>query len=178
MTKLIIIRGPSAAGKSTVAKTLMSRTKRPTLLVDLDYYRFAFVNPPERDHNLEYELSGNDIITALELGFDVIFEGNFKAGENDPFLKKLFDAHKEENYLFYLDASLDETLKRHKTKTPYSPTIPILSEDRVRELYQFASPIGRENEIIIPEYSTLEQTVDKIMEVAGIKTQPPTNNGL
>lgn len=37
MTKLIIIRGPSGVGKSTVAKALMQRTTRPTVLVDLHY---------------------------------------------------------------------------------------------------------------------------------------------
>src|ERR1700729_2580450 len=54
VTKLIIIRGPSGAGKSTVAQALMKRTKRSTVLVDLDYYRFGFVNPPKRNHELEY----------------------------------------------------------------------------------------------------------------------------
>jgi guanylate kinase len=35
MTKLIILRGPSGLGKSTIATALMKRTKRPTVLVDL-----------------------------------------------------------------------------------------------------------------------------------------------
>src|SRR5215831_4331642 len=86
MAKLIIIRGPSGVGKSTVAKALMMRTKRPTVLVDLDHYRFSFVNPPNRDHNLEYEMSGSDVLIGLMLGFDVIFDGNFTATARDPFL--------------------------------------------------------------------------------------------
>ena len=110
MTKLIIIRGPSGVGKSTVAKALMKRTKRPTVLVDLDHYRFSFVNPPNHDHDLEYEMSGSDVLIGLKLGFDVIFDGNFTATAHDPFLEKLLSAHPEENYLFYLDASLNETL--------------------------------------------------------------------
>src|SRR5579859_8160089 len=115
MAKLIIIRGPSGVGKSTVARASMRRTERPTVLVDLDHYRFSFVNPPNYDHDLEYEMSGSNVLIGLRLGFDVIFDGNFTATANDPFLKKLFDIHAEENYIFYLDATLKETLKRHET---------------------------------------------------------------
>src|SRR5258708_38036875 len=67
------------AGKSTVAQALMKWTTRPTVLVDLDHYRFSFVNPPNRDHDLEYEMSGSDVLIGLKLGFDVIFDGNFTA---------------------------------------------------------------------------------------------------
>jgi hypothetical protein len=67
MTKLIIIRRPSGVGKSTVAKDLMKRTKRPTVLVDLDHYRFSFVNPPNHNHDLEYEMSGSDVLIGLKL---------------------------------------------------------------------------------------------------------------
>lgn len=163
MTKLIIIRGPSGVGKSTVAKALMKRTKRPTVLVDLDHYRFSFVNPPNHAHDLEYEMSGSDVLIGLRLGFDVIFDGNFTATAHDPLLAKWFSAHPEENYLFYLDASLNETLKRHETKSH-----PRISTDKMKEVYQYASAIGHENEVIIPESSSLEQTVEQIAQIAGI----------
>src|SRR5215472_11066201 len=128
MTKLIIIRGPSGAGKSTVAKALMKRTTRPTVLVDLDHYRFSFVNPPNDDHDLEYEMSGSDVLIGLQLGFDVIFDGNFTATARDPFLAKLLSAHPEETYLFYLEARLNETLKRQQAKSH-----PRISTDKMKE---------------------------------------------
>ena len=163
MTKLIIIRGPSGAGKSTVAQALMKRTTRPTVLVDLDHYRFSFVNPPYRDHDLEYEMSGSDVLIGLKLGFDVIFDGNFTATARDPFLEKLLSAHPEETYLFYLDASLNETLKRHETKSH-----PRISTDKMKEVYQYASPTGHEKEVILPESSSVEQTVEQIAQITGI----------
>jgi len=162
MTKLIIIRGPSGVGKSTVAQALMRRTTRPTVLVDLDHYRFSFVNPPNYDHDVEYEMSGSDVLIGLRLGFDVIFDGNFSATANDPFLEKLLAAHPEENYLFYLDATLNETLKRHETKTN-----PRISADKMKEVYKFASPTGHEKEVTIPESSSLEQTVEQIALITG-----------
>lgn len=163
MTKLIIIRGPSGVGKSTVAKALMQRTTRPTVLVDLDHYRFGFVNPPHPDHGLEYELSGSDILIGLQLGFDVIFDGNFAAEEHDPFLDMLFRAHPEQNYLFYLDASLHETLKRHETKAN-----PRISTEKMKEVYPYAAPTGHQNEVIIPESSSVAQTVEQIAQITGM----------
>lgn len=163
MTKLIILRGPSGVGKSTVAQALLKRTTRPTVLVDLDHYRFSFVNPPHEDHNLEYEMSASDILLGLQLGFDVIFDGNFTATAHDPFLEKLLSAHAEETYLFYLDASLDETLKRHETKSH-----PRISKEKMKEVYPYASPTGHENEIVIPQDSSLEQTIEHITKIVDI----------
>lgn len=163
MTKLIFLRGPSGVGKSTVAQALLQRTTRPTVLVDLDHYRFSFVNPPYEDHNMEYEMSASDILIGLRLGFDVIFDGNFTATAHDPFLEKLLSAHPEETYLFYLDASLEETLKRHETKSH-----PRIAKEKMKEVYPYASPIGHEKEIIIPHVSSLEQTIEHITKSVGI----------
>lgn len=170
-TKLIIIRGPSGVGKSTVAQALMNRTKRPTVLVDLDHYRFGFVNPPRRDHELEYEMSGSDVLIGLRLGFDVIFDGNFTADARDPFLEKLFQAHSEENYLFYLDASLPETLRRHETKPAAR-----ISTNKMREAYKYASPTGRKEEVVIPESSSLGQTVEQIIMITCIGAKQGLDN--
>jgi AAA domain len=163
VTKLIVIRGPSGVGKTTVAHALMNWTKRPTVLIDLDHYRFSFVNPPGYSHDLEYEMSGSDVLIGLKLGFDVIFDGNFTARAPDPFLERLFSAHPRENYLFYLEASLDETLRRHKTKVN-----PRITTDKMEELYQYASPTGYEGEVLIPEGSSLEQTIEQIARVTEI----------
>lgn len=163
MSKLIIIRGPSGVGKSTVAEALMERANRPTVLVDLDHYRFSFVNPPKTDHDLEYEMSASDVLIGLRLGFDVIFDGNFTANADDPFLEKLLAAHPEDNYLFYLDATLHETLMRHETKAN-----PRIDTGKMKEVYKYASPTGDQREVVIPEDSTLEQTVADIRRIAGI----------
>lgn len=160
MAKLIIIRGPSGVGKTTVARALMKRTRRPGVLVDLDHYRFSFVNPPRRDHGLEYEMSASDVNIGLQLGFDVIFDGNFTAEDPDPFLDRLFSTHPEENYLFYLEATLRETLKRHATRVA-----PRISTRKMREVYKYASPTGLAGEVVIPQSSSLEQTVEQIIRV-------------
>ena len=126
-------------GKTAVARALMKRTERPTVLVELDYYRFSFVNPPSRDHGLEYEMSGSDALIALNLGFDVVFDRNFTAEDPDPFLDRLFSARPRENYLFYLDATSRETLKRHATKL--NPRIPPKCRSRDYRFHRIRVPL-------------------------------------
>lgn len=143
MSKLIIIRGPSGAGKSTVAKALFERVTRPTVLIERDYYMFMFKTPngiavPDK------ELIENDILTCLKHGFDVIFEGNFKVTTHNQMLEKLFNSHQKDNYVFYLDVSLEETLKRHNSRKQ------IISENEMKNLYGHATPMNHSTETIIP----------------------------
>jgi hypothetical protein len=112
---------------------------------------------------LEYEMSGSNVLIALNLGFDVVFDGNFTAEDPDPFLDRLFSAHPRENYLFYLDATLHETLKRRATKLN-----PRISTKKMREVYRYASPTGRPEEVVIPQTSSLDQTVEQIIRTTGI----------
>ena len=100
MSKLLIIRGPSGSGKSTVSKALMAKVKRPTVLIDLDYYRFIHVNGVGK-HGLEHEMCINNILIALSKGFDVIFEGNYNAHERPDFFNAVFKGQADENYICY-----------------------------------------------------------------------------
>ncbi len=162
MSKLLIIRGPSGAGKSTVAKALMERVARPTVLISRDYYMFMFkvadnIDVPDK------ELIENNILLCLKRGFDVIFEGNFKITTHKPMLERLFKAHPNENYVFYLDVSLDETLKRHSKRAEQ-----LITEDEMKNLYNYATPMEHSSEIIVSEESSIEDTVSLIQKTAGI----------
>lgn len=162
MSKFIIIRGPSGSGKSTVAKMLMSLVSRPTVLIDRDYYRFMFKTDDENKVQiLGKELIENNILICLKYDFDVIFEGNFRIDTHKLLLERLFESHPEENYIFYLDTSLTETLKRHDMRVGK-----IISKQKMEELYKFATPMNHPREIIIPETSTLEETVNLIQKIA------------
>jgi adenylate kinase family enzyme len=161
MSKLIIIRGPSGAGKSTVAKALFEKATRPTALLGRDHYMFMFkasgdVDVPDK------ELIQQNILTCLDRGFDVIFEGNFRMSSHQPMLERLFKAHPNENYVFYLDVSLEETLRRHEGREQ------IISADKLKELYEFATPMNHSHEVIIPGHTTAKDTVKLIQQTAKI----------
>lgn len=162
MSKLIIIRGPSGAGKSTIAKELMAKVTKPTALIERDYYMFMF-KPDDGNVVLDKELIENNILACLKHGFDVIFEGNFKIDTHKKLLDRLFEAHPDNNYIFYLEASLPETLRRHELRSEK-----IISKEKMEELYNYATPMNHQNEIVIPQSSSQEETVELIRKTAQI----------
>lgn len=161
MNKLIIIRGPSGAGKSTVAKALMARVTKHTALLARDQYMFMFNGG--QDEAIDRELIEHDILFCLERGLDVIFEGNFKISTHKEMLERLFKIHPDSNYVFYLEASLAETLRRHDTRKEK-----IISKKEMEELYDYATPMNHQSESIIPEGSSLDETVNFIRKTAKI----------
>jgi guanylate kinase len=158
---LVVIRGPSGAGKSTVAQSLFAEVSTPVALLDLDHYRFMFRNAPGSTERPEYAAAGAAIQAALGLGFDVIFEGNFRVAENGALPLQLFDLPGAQTFAFYLEASLDETLQRHEGRADQRMTT-----ERMRELYDFCRPLDQYPEVIIPQHSTIQQTVATIRQLA------------
>lgn len=157
--KLIIIRGPSGAGKSTVARALAAASSRPTAVVDRDHYLFLFnAVAPAPDQ----ELLESTIRFCLDRGFDVVFEGNFKAHTHAALLDRLFAAHPRENFVFYLDVSLDETIRRHEGRRQ------IISVEKMCELYPATTPLGLPGEVLVPETLRADEVVRLIRDTASI----------
>jgi adenylate kinase family enzyme len=170
--KLIIIRGPSGVGKSTVARAVKERSDRPTLLLEQDLFRPLF-NKGGTDSDIPiWELIEASVKVGLQHRYDVILEGILnvqKPGRLD-FFENLFRYHPEENYLFYLDASFDETLKRHESRPDKKIEF---GEKEMREWWDLASKMGHANEVVIPENSTIDETATKIGEIAGLNLVKP-----
>jgi len=76
--KFIILRGPSASGKTTIAKELFKKTKGKTVLIQQDYYRFIF-KPAEGgskpNSDVIYRMIEHNTALALQSGYNVILEG-------------------------------------------------------------------------------------------------------
>jgi adenylate kinase family enzyme len=161
VSKFVIIRGPCGAGKSTVARRLFEQVTRPTALVERDRYMFMF-RAPGGTHVPDKELIELDILKCFERGFDVIFEGNFRPGTHRDLLERLFSQHPDDNYVFYLDVSLEETLRRHGTRER------IISEPEMRALYEYAVPLGHASESIVPEHFSIEEAVAHIRRIADL----------
>lgn len=161
MSKLIIIRGPSGSGKSTVAKQLQSRLPSPTLLLQEDKIRFMFSDWREPAHTASKELATASILSGLDSGLDVIYEGISNIKTYDKFFQQIFAIHPNDNYFFYLDVDFDETIKRHDTRPQRSEFGPV----EMKQWLEYASPTGYKCETIIPKESSVEETVNKIIEV-------------
>lgn len=166
-SKLIILRGPSASGKSTVATELFKKATRNTCLIEQDYYRFMF---RPRDHGSKqnsatmHKMITNNVLTALSDGYDVIAEGIFstKSYAND--FNEIFRQHSTENYSYYFDVSLEETIRRHRTRP--SRNTSTYTENDLRTFYNNEYGSIHDNEKIISEESSLDETIEYIIETS------------
>ena len=65
-----------------------------------------------------------------------------------------------DSYIYYIDVSLEETLKRHRTK----PIVDEVTDEQLTSWYQPKNYLDVSEEIIIDETSTLEKTVALIKD--------------
>lgn len=161
-SKLIIIRGPSASGKSTVANELFRRAKRPTLLISEDTIRKMFSDHIKTGHLPSKELAVKAVLTGLENGFDVIYQGMLRVNDgNENRFDELLNSHPKNNYFFYLDVSLEGTVERHKGRLKSDQ----FSAQTMKKWWGFSSPTHFDIETIIAEDSTLENTIETIYKI-------------
>lgn len=158
-SKLIILRGPSGSGKTTVAKILFESAKNKTALIEQDHYRIIFKpagGGSKYNGATIHKMIKNDTLIALKDGYDVILEGILSVRSYGEVLEEIFKKHPKENYIFYFDISLEETLRRHQErKIPGNK----FSEEDMKEWYTAAHRSGHELEQIIPEGYSKEETL-------------------
>ncbi len=153
MPKLIIIRGNSGSGKSTVAKTLQRKIGRNTMLISQDIIRRETLWVNDGVGTMALPL----IINMLQYGKAhckvVILEGILCAS----WYKELFESAVQEFssniFAYYYDLPFEETLVRHQTK----PKLFEFGEEEMRRWWNEKDYIG----VIIEKVFTKEISLDE-----------------
>ena len=109
MPKIIILRGNSGSGKSTVAKELQKRLGYGILLLSQDYLRREMIYVPDKP--------GNKAISLLEALIDygahncafVILEGILYADIYADLFQKIKEVYKDQIYAYYFDISFNNS---------------------------------------------------------------------
>lgn len=161
--KLIVIRGNSGSGKSTIAKELRKRSKRKIAIVEQDYFRRFVLKEREDESADNIDLIFQTANFALTRGYDVILEGILAFHSYQAMLEKLKNVCPD-RYFFYVDVSFEETLRRHATK----PNANDFGEEEMRKWYLAKDLTGFKDEMVIPETSSAEEATDLIMHRSGI----------
>ena len=157
--KLIVLRGPSGSGKSTAAALLRSRFDQPTALVGQDHLRRIILKEKDIPDGNNHDLIKQVVLFSLERGYNVIMEGIFDAGRYEHMFEEILEQHSDDNYFFYFDVSLKETLRRHQTK----PNKADFGETEMREWFNSNDLLSCVKEITIPELNSLEAVVAQIL---------------
>ena len=104
MGKLIILRGNSGSGKTTVAKELQKKFGYNTMLISQDEIR----------RNI---LRVKDGIDTKALPLIVILEGIMYEEWYNPLFKVANELYGSNVYSYYFDIPFEETIRRHQTRS-------------------------------------------------------------
>jgi predicted kinase len=157
--KLIILRGNSGSGKSTIAKKLQSSMGNKTLLVPQDVVRREMLRSKDEDHNLSTQLIYELAMYGKKIGFDVIVEGILVERRYGDMLRKLIDDFGTETYVYYFDITFEETLRRHMLK----PAANDFGETEMRQWWRKDDYLGFEGEKKITDEMSEDQIFAMIM---------------
>jgi hypothetical protein len=170
VTKLVVIRGNSGAGKSSVAREVRQRYGRGCALVEQDYLRRVVLR--EHDHSdlagLAPELIGTTARLALRSGYHVVLEGILHTSRYGPMLHELIAAHPGDSHVYYLDVPFAETIRRHATR----PQVADFTPEQMRDWFAPGDVLGIPGEHVVPETSALAETVALVLRTSGLTDAP------
>lgn len=115
-SKLIILRGNSGSGKTTIAKCLQNHLGQGTLLVSQDVVRRDMLKVHDRDGNLSIDLIYQIAAYGKGTCEFVIVEGILNSARYGEMLKNLIQLYNGNAHTYYFDLSIEETIKRHNSR--------------------------------------------------------------
>lgn len=168
--QLIVLRGNSGSGKTSVALALREQYGRGVAWVSQDMLRREVLREHDRPGAANIGLIDQVTRYALGAGYHVVLDGILLASRYEPMLAGLSRDHNGPSHFYYFDVGLDETLRRHETRPQRSR----FSAADMRGWYQPRDLLATIGERVIPETSSLGQTVSTILADTGLLTAPLT----
>ncbi|MFJ9675374.1 kinase [Streptomyces sp. NPDC101221] len=170
-TRLVIVRGNSASGKSSVAAGLREAFGRNLAIVGQDNLRRIVLREHDRPDAANIGLIDLTTRYALDHGFHVVLEGILYADHYGVMLHDLIRAHRGVTRCYYLDVPFETTLLRHASK-PDAAYLDHVTETHLRDWYRDKDLLPTVPETVIDTASTLGQTVGQIMRETGLDRVP------
>lgn len=159
MKKLIILRGNSGSGKSSVAKSLQKQIGRNTLIIPQDTVRRELLWVHDGYSTEALPL----LISLLQYGYEhcevVILEGILKAEWYEPLFHEAVELFGDEIYAYYYDIPFEETLRRHETRDIRFK----FGETEMRRWWNDKDYLTCIHEMTIDENLSLDETVHMIL---------------
>ncbi len=155
MSKLIILRGNSGSGKTTVSKILQEKFGRNTMLISHDIVRMQILHAKDVEalpfimQLLKYGRQNSDI---------TILEGILPVEVYMPLSELAVQEYGKDIFAFYYDLPFEETLQRHATK----PSREDFGEQNMRRWWKEKDFIDIIPEKIITKNLSISDTVDMI----------------
>lgn len=117
MSKLIIIRGNSGSGKTTIAKLLQQKFGHNTMLISQDVVRRDMLKVKDGMDTKALPLMKDLLIYGHNNCDIVILEGILYSDWYKPLFKVALEVFNNNIFAYYYDLDFEETLERHQTKS-------------------------------------------------------------
>ena len=160
MRKLIILRGNSGSGKTTIAKELQNRFGRNTMLISQDMVRREILKVKDGENTQAIPLMKELLIYGNNHSDVVILEGIMYADWYKPLLELAVRLYGSNIYAYYFDLSFEETLKRHQTK----PNCHEFGEEAMRRWWRAKDFSDILNEVGITAEKSMDSIVNDIYD--------------
>ena len=160
---LIVLRGNSGSGKSSVAASLQRAMGRGTAVVGQDHLRRVMLREHDVPGGDNIDLIRTSAEFCLARGYNTIVEGILIAEHYRDMLTALIAGHHGPTLLVYLDVPLDVTLRRHEGRPMRAEVAP----DRLRTWYVPCDLLGTAHELVIEGDVSVEDVVARIQREIG-----------
>lgn len=161
-TRLVVIRGNSASGKSSVAQGLRDHYGHGVAIVGQDGIRRNVLREHDTTGGTNIALLGSIARHALDAGFHVVLEGILYADRYSHMVSSLVRDHRGVSACYYLDVPLEATLARHASKADAAYREQV-TNTHLTAWYRELDLLPGGLETVIPAASTLQETVARIM---------------
>jgi predicted kinase len=160
---LIVLRGNSAAGKSTLARDLQRELGAGTANIGQDHFRRVVLREHDIADGDNIGLLANTIRYCSGVGYHVIVEGILVAKHYRDMLRQVIDEHVGPSHVFYLEVSLDEALRRHRER----PLGAEVSIESFRRWYVPSDLLGVPGEVVLDATEEASRTVARVVAELG-----------
>lgn len=174
MAKLIILRGNSGSGKTTIAKELQKSFGRNTMLISQDVVRRDILRVKDGENTEALPLMKELLTYGRNHCEIVILEGIMYADWYKPLFELAVQLYGTYIFAYYFDLPFEETLKRHQTK----PNCNEFGEEAMRRWWRDKDFSDVLSERVITSEKGIQSIIDEIKSavefynessVAGVK---------
>lgn len=174
MAKLIVLRGNSGSGKTTIAKELQKSLGRNTMLISQDVVRRDMLRVKDGENTEALPLMKELLTYGRNHCEIVILEGIMYADWYQPLFELAVQLYGTDIFAYYFDLPFEETLKRHQTK----PNCNEFGEEAMRRWWRDKDFSDVLSERVITSEKGIQSIIDEIKSavefynessVAGVK---------
>lgn len=160
MSKLMIIRGNSGSGKTTISKKVQKCLGEGTMLISQDDVRIRMLNVEDKAGNPAIRLIYDLAMYGGSLDTVVVLEGILSNEKYSEMLHKLLKDFRGDSHVYYIDVSFEETLRRHATKDNHQE----FGDNEMKLWWKERDYLGVPNEKFITQSMTADEATKYVVD--------------